>query len=72
MITSNGCFNVAALCGLRTPQYGLVTAVRISNRARHNRRIVLDVIRRYGSLSRKEIVERVALSPQTVANITSI
>jgi predicted NBD/HSP70 family sugar kinase len=29
------------------------------------------VIRRHGSLSRKEIVDRVALSPQTVANITS-
>jgi predicted NBD/HSP70 family sugar kinase len=39
--------------------------------APYNRRIVLDVIRRHGSLSRKEIVERVALSPQTVANITS-
>ncbi len=36
-----------------------------------NRRIVLDVIRREGSLSRKDIVERVALSPQTVANITA-
>jgi predicted NBD/HSP70 family sugar kinase len=36
-----------------------------------NRRIVLDVIRREGSLSRKDIVDRVALSPQTVANITS-
>jgi len=39
--------------------------------APYNRRIVLDVIRRHGSLSRKEIVDRVALSPQTVANITS-
>src|SRR5262245_39774032 len=37
----------------------------------YNRSIVLDVIRRHGSLSRKEIVERVGLSPQTVANITS-
>src|SRR4026209_536947 len=39
--------------------------------APYNRRIVLDVIRRHGSLSRKEIVDRVALSPQTVANITA-
>jgi predicted NBD/HSP70 family sugar kinase len=39
--------------------------------APYNRRIVLDVIRRHGTLSRKDIVERVALSPQTVANITS-
>ena len=35
-----------------------------------NRRIVLDVIRRAGSVSRKEIVDAVSLSPQTVANIT--
>lgn len=39
--------------------------------APYNRRIVLDVIRRQGSLSRKEIVDTVSLSPQTVANITS-
>ena len=39
--------------------------------APYNRRIVLDAVRRYGPLSRKDIVERVALSPQTVANITS-
>ena len=39
--------------------------------APYNRRIVLDVIRRHGSLSRKDIVDKVALSPQTVANITS-
>lgn len=39
--------------------------------APYNRRIVLDVIRRQGSISRKEIVERVSLSPQTVANITN-
>lgn len=39
--------------------------------APYNRRIVLDVIRRHGSLSRKDIVDLVALSPQTVANITS-
>src|SRR5262245_47719289 len=39
--------------------------------APYNRRIVLDVVRRHGSLSRKEIVDRVGLSPQTVANITS-
>lgn len=39
--------------------------------APYNRRIVLDVIRRAGSISRKEIVERVSLSPQTVANITN-
>lgn len=36
-----------------------------------NRRIVLDVIRRQRSMSRKEIVDTVSLSPQTVANITS-
>jgi predicted NBD/HSP70 family sugar kinase len=36
-----------------------------------NRRIVLDVIRRHGRISRKEIVELVSLSPQTVANITN-
>ena len=34
--------------------------------APYNRRIVLDVIRRHGSLSRKEIVDTVSLSPQTV------
>src|SRR6185503_12935978 len=39
--------------------------------APYNRRIVLDVIRRQGSISRKEIVDKVSLSPQTVANITS-
>jgi predicted NBD/HSP70 family sugar kinase len=38
--------------------------------APYNRRIVLDVIRRQGSVSRKEIVDAVSLSPQTVANIT--
>lgn len=38
--------------------------------APYNRRIVLDVIRRRGSVQRKEIVEAVSLSPQTVANIT--
>lgn len=38
--------------------------------APYNRRIVLDVIRRRGSVSRKEIVDAVSLSPQTVANIT--
>ena len=36
-----------------------------------NRRIVLDVIRRHGAISRKEIVDLVSLSPQTVANITN-
>jgi predicted NBD/HSP70 family sugar kinase len=36
-----------------------------------NRRIVLDVIRRQGRISRREIVELVSLSPQTVANITN-
>ena len=36
-----------------------------------NRRIVLDVIRRHGRISRREIVELVSLSPQTVANITN-
>lgn len=35
-----------------------------------NRRIVLDVVRRRGSISRRDIIELVALSPQTVANIT--
>jgi len=39
--------------------------------APYNRRIVLDVIRRQGSISRKEIVDLVSLSPQTVANITN-
>lgn len=39
--------------------------------APYNRRIVLDVIRRNGAMSRKGIVEAVALSPQTVANITT-
>src|SRR5215470_3458606 len=39
--------------------------------APYNRRIVLDVIRRQGTISRREIVERVSLSPQTVANITN-
>lgn len=38
--------------------------------APYNRRIVLDVIRRHGSVSRKQIVDAVSLSPQTVANIT--
>jgi predicted NBD/HSP70 family sugar kinase len=36
-----------------------------------NRRIVLDAIRRHGTISRREIVDLVALSPQTVANITN-
>jgi predicted NBD/HSP70 family sugar kinase len=39
--------------------------------APYNRRIVLDVIRRQGSVSRREIVDMVSLSPQTVANITN-
>ncbi|WP_273595340.1 ROK family transcriptional regulator [Roseateles koreensis] len=39
--------------------------------APYNRRIVLDLIRRLGSISRKEIVDMVSLSPQTVANITN-
>lgn len=39
--------------------------------APYNRRIVLDIIRRRGSISRKEIVDQVSLSPQTVANITN-
>jgi len=39
--------------------------------APYNRRIVLDVIRRQGSVSRREIVNTVSLSPQTVANITN-
>jgi predicted NBD/HSP70 family sugar kinase len=39
--------------------------------APYNRRIVLDVIRRRGTISRREIVDRVSLSPQTVANITN-
>jgi len=39
--------------------------------APYNRRIVLDVIRRHGAISRRRIVELVSLSPQTVANITN-
>ncbi|HVN47126.1 MAG TPA: ROK family protein [Steroidobacteraceae bacterium] len=39
--------------------------------APYNRRIVLDVIRRRGRISRREIVDLVSLSPQTVANITN-
>jgi len=39
--------------------------------APYNRRIVLDVIRRQGVISRKDIVDLVSLSPQTVANITN-
>src|SRR3984893_16720179 len=39
--------------------------------APYNRRIVLDVIRRQGSISRKEIVELASLSRQSVANITN-
>jgi predicted NBD/HSP70 family sugar kinase len=39
--------------------------------APYNRRIVLDVIRGQGTVSRKEIVDLVSLSPQTVANITN-
>jgi predicted ArsR family transcriptional regulator len=39
--------------------------------APYNRRIVLDVIRRHGRISRREIVDLVSLSPQTVANITN-
>ncbi len=38
--------------------------------APYNRRIVLDVIRRGQPMSRKDIVDAVSLSPQTVANIT--
>lgn len=38
--------------------------------APYNRRVVLDLIRREGEISRREIVDRVSLSPQTVANIT--
>jgi predicted NBD/HSP70 family sugar kinase len=39
--------------------------------APYNRRIVLDVIRRHGRVSRREIVDLVSLSPQTVVNITN-
>ncbi|ESQ85218.1 hypothetical protein AEAC466_05770 [Asticcacaulis sp. AC466] len=35
-----------------------------------NRRIVLDVIRRQGEASRKDIMDIVGLSPQTIVNIT--
>lgn len=38
--------------------------------AAFNRRNVLDVIRRRGEMGRKELVDIVKLSPQTVANIT--
>ena len=38
--------------------------------ASFNRRIVLDLVRRSGEISRKDLVSQVALSPQTVANIT--
>ncbi|MBV8501849.1 MAG: ROK family transcriptional regulator [Paucibacter sp.] len=39
--------------------------------APYNRRMVLDLVRQRGSMSRKDLVEKVALSPQTVANITN-
>lgn len=39
--------------------------------APYNRRVVLDFIRQQGAASRKDIVDKVALSPQTVANITN-
>lgn len=39
--------------------------------APYNRRLVLDFIRQQGAASRKDIVDKVALSPQTVANITN-
>src|SRR5471030_591977 len=39
--------------------------------APYNRRVVLDLIRQQGSISRREIVDQVSLSPQTVANITN-
>lgn len=38
--------------------------------APYNRRIVLDVIRRQKEVARKDIIDLVSLSPQTVANIT--
>lgn len=38
--------------------------------APYNRLLVLDVIRRSGEISRKEMIDLVALSPQTIANIT--
>src|SRR5215467_11359290 len=43
----------------------------LQSSAPYNRRIVLDVIRRQGRVSRREIVDLVSLSPQTVANITN-
>nr|WP_316643826.1 ROK family transcriptional regulator [uncultured Roseateles sp.] len=39
--------------------------------APYNRRVVLDFIRQQGAASRKDIVDMVSLSPQTVANITN-
>jgi predicted NBD/HSP70 family sugar kinase len=39
--------------------------------APYNRRVVLDLIRQQGAMSRKEIVDSVSLSPQTVTNITN-
>jgi predicted NBD/HSP70 family sugar kinase len=39
--------------------------------APYNRRVVLDFIRQHGAASRKDIADRVSLSPQTVANITN-
>jgi predicted NBD/HSP70 family sugar kinase len=39
--------------------------------APYNRRMVLDIIRRQGPISRKDIVDFVSLSPQAVANITN-
>lgn len=39
--------------------------------APYNRRLVLDFIRQHGAASRKDIVDKVSLSAQTVANITN-
>ncbi|MDT9000122.1 ROK family transcriptional regulator [Paucibacter sp. APW11] len=39
--------------------------------APYNRRVVLDFIRQHGAVSRKDIVDMVSLSPQTVANSTN-
>ncbi len=49
----------------------MTQGVSLQESASFNRRLVLDVIRRRGNASRKDIVDEVALSPMTVVNITN-
>src|ERR1700748_2921188 len=46
-----------------------VAGTNLEHARSHNRRVVLDVVRRLGPLSRAEIARETALTQQTISNI---